>query len=274
MAITKNPKIPAHSRLVAGHKSNTKHYRVQREHGCNDYLMIYTCSGEGFFANANDQSDLSTGKLLIIPPNTPQDYGTLTTASHWEIVWIHCHPWNHLEELLKRPTETHGAIVIDINDSQEFKTIDSDFKQVYQETLSSHHRRILWAMNTLERALLLCDKATPLAINNMLDKRIQIAIEYINKDLKQTINIKSMAKAANLSVSRFSHLFTQEMHMSPLRYIETKRLNRARDLLAYTELSITDIATDLGFIDPFYFTRRFSKKNGLSPREFRKRAFK
>ena len=55
------------------------------------------------------------------------------------------------------------------------------------------------------------------------------------------------------------------------RSVEARLVREARRQLAYTNLSISQIAYALGFIDPAYFSRVFSRATGLSPREFRSR---
>ena len=59
--------------------------------------------------------------------------------------------------------------------------------------------------------------------------------------------------------------------MTPQQFLEQQRLDRARQLLELSGRSIGDIAADVGFDNPFYFTLRFKRLTGLSPRDYRKR---
>jgi transcriptional regulator GlxA family with amidase domain len=60
----------------------------------------------------------------------------------------------------------------------------------------------------------------------------------------------------------------------PRDYLLTIRLNRAKDLLAATDLPVASVARRVGYEDPAYFTRLFTRRAGLPPREFRTQQFR
>ena len=74
-----------------------------------------------------------------------------------------------------------------------------------------------------------------------------------------------------MSVSRYSHIFTQKMNISPHRYIIELRIAQAKFLLFTTNVKIYDIAKSIGYDDPFYFSKAFKKMTGLSPSDFREK---
>ena len=84
------------------------------------------------------------------------------------------------------------------------------------------------------------------------------------------IGIEHYAKMCSMSVSRYSHVFTQKMSVSPHRYLTELRIGHAKFLLTNTNAKILDIAKSVGFADPFYFSKAFKKETGFSPSEFRK----
>ena len=83
-----------------------------------------------------------------------------------------------------------------------------------------------------------------------------------------------MSGRAGLSPSRLRHLFGEQMGVSPRQFQEDQRLRRARDLLALSRHTIGEIALEVGFSNPFYFTLRFKKQTGESPRAFRQRVIR
>ena len=260
---------PVYSRLVAGYADNNADYRVLRPKGTSDYLIILTHSGAGQFKGQSCVDSIGKRTITVIPPGTPHDYGTASGASHWQITWVHCRPWNHMKELLNLPVKGSGAAIINIEDPAIWQAVDGAFEQAYRESLSRHSQRILWSMNALERGLLHCNKIAPKAVTVAVDKRIEKSVEYMLEHLAQPLKVSDLADIAGLSVSRFAHLFAEHMSTSPQRYLEQKRLDRARDLLACTSLPIMQIASELGFSDQFYFSRRFRQANGMSPTAFR-----
>lgn len=101
--------------------------------------------------------------------------------------------------------------------------------------------------------------------------RILPALEYIANQKVNTMTVKEMAEICNLSPSGFRKLFTQEMDVSPIRYVQERTLNRATVLLECSDLSISEIAVESGFQDAFYFSRFFRKMTGCAPTQWRKR---
>ena len=74
-----------------------------------------------------------------------------------------------------------------------------------------------------------------------------------------------------MSPSRLSKLFQEQMGQAPMQYIETRRLDLARELLMMTAKPIAQIAEECGFSSPFYFSRVFKARTGLAPRAARRR---
>ncbi|CAN0605842.1 unnamed protein product, partial [Ectocarpus sp. 12 AP-2014] len=83
------------------------------------------------------------------------------------------------------------------------------------------------------------------------------------------LSVNELAKLCNMSLSSFKRAFKTFFNDSPNNYINTKKIEKAKELLQVSELNISDIAYEIGFNDPQYFTRLFKKRIGLSPSEFR-----
>ena len=83
--------------------------------------------------------------------------------------------------------------------------------------------------------------------------------------------MKLLAQELGVSYSWFRHTFTAHTGLSPHQYLLELRLVRARSMLAETEFSIKEIATQMGFEDEFYFSRLFRQKLNLSPSQWRNR---
>ena len=96
------------------------------------------------------------------------------------------------------------------------------------------------------------------------------AIRFIYENYQQNITLKDIADFVNFSESHLRHTFLKMSGMTVNNYIKNVRLDKAVDLLKYTNLSITQIAYDCGFSDSNYFSTVFSKTYKLSPKDFRK----
>jgi transcriptional regulator GlxA family with amidase domain len=105
-----------------------------------------------------------------------------------------------------------------------------------------------------------------------MDWRVQLLIDDMLKDIDRPLVVSEMARRVNLSRSRLTHLFRSEIGCSPGRYLREARLDRARQLVEESSLSIKEIMARVGFNDPSHFTRDFSRRHGASPRKIRARA--
>ncbi|AIG28321.1 AraC family transcriptional regulator [Brevibacillus laterosporus] len=98
---------------------------------------------------------------------------------------------------------------------------------------------------------------------------IRSAITYLKEHLGEKIGLKEVAQNCCLSVYHFSHLFQRETGYSFLEYVHRMKLQKAVIYLETTDLSIKEIAFELGFEDANYFSRLFKKQMNMSPREYR-----
>lgn len=102
-----------------------------------------------------------------------------------------------------------------------------------------------------------------------MDPRIAWAARRLEEDIKEPVTVAALAQSLNLSPSRFAHLFTKEMGVSPIRYLHTQRMVRARLLLEQTFLTVKEVMVEVGCSDPSHFARDFQKFHGLPPTQWR-----
>ena len=105
-----------------------------------------------------------------------------------------------------------------------------------------------------------------------IDPRVTWAVAYMQRSLQARIVIADLARAVNLSASRFTHLFAAHTGMPPARYLQRLRLRRARLLIDRTFLSVKEVMVLVGYSDPSHFTRDFGRFHGIAPSRLRERA--
>jgi AraC-like DNA-binding protein len=99
---------------------------------------------------------------------------------------------------------------------------------------------------------------------------VQKAIDYMHHNLLEKITLKEIARHCNFSVSRFSHIFSESMHVSPIRYWNQLRIHYAAERILQTDDKLTTIAFDFGFSSFSQFYTLFKKTFGYSPSYLRK----
>jgi AraC family transcriptional regulator len=93
----------------------------------------------------------------------------------------------------------------------------------------------------------------------------RIVVAYIEEHLAEQIPLATLAQLAHLSPHYFCRAFKQSFGMPPHRYHTSRRIERAKILLADRALSVTDIGLTLGFSETGSFTATFRKATGLTP---------
>ena len=103
----------------------------------------------------------------------------------------------------------------------------------------------------------------------LVDRRIRRAVELMHAHLSDELPLEELAAAAYLSPFHFARLFKKLTGLPPHAYLAALRIERARTLLATTDLSITEIAARVGYANSSHFGKAFRQFNGLTPRAFR-----
>lgn len=94
--------------------------------------------------------------------------------------------------------------------------------------------------------------------------------DLLKDKLGQPISIEFMAEAVNMSIRNFSRVFLKESGITPGRFLEKMRLDQAKNMLEYTEMSIERIAEKCGFGNVVSLRRLFLKYLSISPSQYRK----
>jgi AraC-like DNA-binding protein len=93
--------------------------------------------------------------------------------------------------------------------------------------------------------------------------------EYIDVHIEKDLSVEELASHLGISPSYFARSFRSSAGVAPHAYVMHRRLLRAQELLANTDLPLIDIALATGFADQSHFSRRFHQMTGVPPRAFR-----
>ena len=105
-------------------------------------------------------------------------------------------------------------------------------------------------------------------------KPVQKTIDYIYDNLHEKITLGNIAENAELSESYISRLFHKETGTSISTYLMKKRIDAAKNLLAYTQHSISEISSFLNFSSESHFISMFKKSCAVTPKKFREKNFR
>ena len=262
--------MPPVSHILTGHFHETRGYDTWRERGTDNWLLIYTAGGRGRFGQDEDVCMVQAGDIVLLRPGTRHDYGTAPQPGTWDLLWAHFLPRPHWHDWLAWPEAAPGRMQLALHEPVIRQKIVSRFLETHRLATGALKQREVFAMNALEEVLLWCGTQNPWSDQARLDGRVRECMDYLCRNLAARVTLNGLAKMAGLSVSRLAHLFREQVGMTPQQFLEQQRLERARQLLEMSGRNIGDIAADVGFDNPFYFTLRFKRLTGLSPRDYRK----
>lgn len=101
--------------------------------------------------------------------------------------------------------------------------------------------------------------------------RLQGALDFMQKNSLSNPSLARVAEEVGLAANSFHRLFKQTYRITPFEYIQRQRMNRARNLLHDSAMSIKEVAAAVGFSSPFYFSRVFHARFNMTPKDYRRR---
>lgn len=101
--------------------------------------------------------------------------------------------------------------------------------------------------------------------------RLSQVVSFMEHHSAEKLSLKGLAEQANMSQRNFLRVFKRTFAMTPMNYLNSIRLQLARQLLRETTNAVSHIAYDVGFADSNYFIKCFKKTNGVSPLKYRNR---
>ena len=105
---------------------------------------------------------------------------------------------------------------------------------------------------------------------NQYKSMLKRALRYIDQHYTdENLSLNTVAKAANISPNYFSGVFSQEMGQTFVEYLTEKRMERAKELLRYSGKRSSEVAYEVGYRDPRYFSFLFKKTQGCTPSSYR-----
>lgn len=150
-------------------------------------------------------------------------------------------------------------------------------KILHQRTREKHLAAFFVSLTFCEFLAELAQAAAPIAEDTLSDEEkhlppsLRRALAYVRYNYDKKISTADLCAYCNLTPQYLIRLFKKHLGMTPLQYINKSKILHAIELLRTSELSVKEIAYTLGFDNPNYFSRLFTKEESISPAEVRER---
>ena len=102
-----------------------------------------------------------------------------------------------------------------------------------------------------------------------LSQECQKIKEYLDQNFTSPITLDSLLETVYISKHYLSHLFKEQTGVSPIKYLTSKRMEKACELLSETELPVSEVSKAVGYENPLYFSQVFKRIYGISPVKYR-----
>ena len=245
------------------------YFDLQKGRILNEYQLLYLTEGEGIFQSANQKpTRIKEGDLFLLFPGEWHTYHPLPHKG-WKSYWIGFKGRN-VDDRVRAGFLSPTKPIYHVGFSSEIVHLyDEAFGKAKEEaaysqqTLAGIVNHLVGLMYSLERNIILNKDYNYADIMNRARLRIR-------ESLESNLTIQKIAEELGIGYSNFRKLFKEYTGVAPAMYQQELRLQRAKEMLSTTNISIKEIAYRLNFDSPDYFSAKFKIKTGRKPSDFRR----
>lgn len=221
--------------------------------------LIFKLSGESVYRFPDFSLRLSRGEALYIPKGMRYSYGKI---SHEDSRYV------LINFLADAAPQKPGKYRLDgVLDFEEF--CQKLCRQSLLDTPQEQYRTLALFYRALDG---ICEAEKSATDDDTALRRIGPAVAYLQEHIYDTgLRIAHLHSLCGMSDTYFRKLFIAHYSVSPKQYVLQLRLRRARDILAQGEYStVSQVAKQVGFEDPLYFSKQFRAAYGCAPTAIRR----
>jgi AraC family transcriptional regulator of arabinose operon len=252
-----------------GFYPKAKFHYMERPAGISQHIIIYCMEGRGWIEIDKRRMEIGPSQFIAIPANIGHKYAA-NEKDPWTIYWIHFKGEiaAYIVELILQNSKNYKPeLTYNENRIKLFEDIYSNLEKGYSQDNLRYVNMIFYHFLS---SLLYEDKF------NYVEKKkdndiIAMTIELMQKNIHTVVTLQEFAHFARLSVSHFSAVFRERTGYSPIEYFNHLKVQKACQYLLLTNMTVKEMAANLGVDDQYYFSRMFSKLMGYSPVVYRKR---
>lgn len=244
----------------------TSDSHVKRYAGRTDYQLIYICEGNCAVTINGTVHIAYPDDVIVYRPGETQDY-FFSKKVQPHTYWIHFN--GDVCRKLFEKLILQDIHIIKAGKNREIKHLVGRICQYYNLKVPNHELLCSGLMQSVLTLLSNEIHQAPLQPGSKSTDKISELISRIKMVPNLDINVAKCAEFCYMSKPHFSRIFKRTTGMSPAQFILGIRIDRAKELLDFTDKTIADIAEATGFQEQNYFARTFKKVTGLTPTQYR-----
>lgn len=250
---------------AAGYFPRALGHEVRRPNGLRETVLILCLSGRGFARTTGPRVPMTPGDLAWLPPGVSHAYGA-DDEDPWTISWAHV-VGAQVPAYQTLLGATAGEPVLRLPN----RALDNVSFEPTCDALENGYgpADLLVASSRLQATLAELNRARLTTGAPGAQLRLEKTLAWMRGHLQEPASLTDLAEMASFSVPRYSALFHRRTGYPPVEYFLRLKVLRACELLDTTRESIKQVAQEVGYDDPYYFSRLFKKIMGRSPRDYR-----
>jgi AraC-like DNA-binding protein len=252
---------------AAGYFPRAEGHHVERAQGVAEVIIILCQAGRGWFEIGGNRRPVEFGEVIFIPAGIAHMYGA-DDDDPWSIVWAHAvgvdvHRFMRALGIDRsRPKLRLSADVLD----------KLNFHRVYQVMEEGYSLPLLIVSASALRLTLsemLHGKVARRVARDADAGPVQRVSDWMRNNIAARVSLTQLARQSGVSASHLSALFRNQAGYPPMDYFLRLKVQHACRLLDTTAMRIQTIGAEIGYPDPYYFSRLFREVMGVSPRAYR-----
>ncbi len=243
-------------------------FHPERGRTFNEYQMLYIHQGGGHFLSAHGgEHEVRPGDVFRVFPNEWHTYAP-DPKTGWQGYWIGFKGQN-IDARVRAGFFTPQEPVSHVGFSAELVRLYEEALRVANEEAAFHQQMLAGIVNHMIGLVYTLERTLALGHQGEQVDMIQRARLRIRQTLEENVSIQMIANEMGVGYSNFRKLFKEHTGLSPFVFQQDLKLQRAKELLSTTQMSVKEIAYRLGFDSPDYFSQKFKMKVGVKPSDFR-----
>lgn len=267
-AVANHPLVKPLMPTDIGWFPSARHHYRERPNGTPEHILIFCRAGQGWFEIDGRHEVIEPGDVLLIPLGVPHTYGAIA-HNPWSIHWIHFVGVIGDYYAYQRQNETY-KFRVDSDDCEVLEMLFNMCRGAFVANFVLH--RIIYASQTLHHLLahfMFNNRAFSPLLRTSHCRSIEDTLTYLHENVHAKLTLDQMADYAGLSRSHFVRLFKEQTQYSPMNYFIRLKMQHACMLLTLSNKTIKAISYDVGYENPYYFSRLFKRIIGMSPLDYR-----
>ncbi len=237
-----------------------------------DHLLIFCARGGSTLEIANDIIPFKQNQYCIVPENF---VFKIYTGNTGPAIFYTCKFNGTKSKIMEKDFTVVRDLVPSANNmvANRAMLFDELFNNLTKGYHNANFEYINMAFGHLLATFIYASKTSDDFVEEQ-NPGIAHAIQFMEQNLNKKLTLNEIAREAGYSQSYLTTIFRKKTSYSPISYFSHLKITKACEYLDFSRMKIKEISFRLGYTDPYYFSKDFIKRMGMSPKQYRNRLYK